>query len=42
MNVPSIATCIKNGFIITGIHYDAAFINGKYVHEYIVEKILEK
>ena len=42
LNIASIATCIKNGFIITGIHYDAAFINGKYVHEYIVEKILEK
>lgn len=41
-NISSIANCIKHGFIITGIHYDAAFINGKWVHEYIVEKILEK
>ena len=41
-NIPSIANCIKHGFIITGIHYDAAFINGKWVHEYIVEKMLEK
>ena len=41
-NIPSIANCIKNGFIITGIQYDAAFINGKWVHEYTVEKILEK
>ena len=41
-NIPSIANCIKHGFIITGINYDAAFINGKWVHEYIVEKILEK
>ena len=32
----------KRGFIITGIHYDAAFINGKWHHEYILEKILEK
>ncbi len=42
LNIASIATCIKNGFIITGIHYNAAFINGKWYHEYIVEKILEK
>ena len=41
-NIPSIANCIKHGFIITGINYDAAFINGKWAHEYIVEKILEK
>lgn len=41
-NISSIANCIKHGFIITGIHYDAAFINGKWVHEYIVEKMLEK
>ena len=40
-NIPSIANCIKHGFIITGIHYDAAFINGKWVHEYIVEKKLD-
>ena len=42
LNIPSITACIKNGFIITGIHYDAAFINGKWHHEYILEKILEK
>ena len=42
LNIASIAACIKNGFIITGIHYDAAFINGKWHHEYILEKILEK
>ncbi len=41
-NIPSIANCIKHGFIITGINYDAAFINGKWVHEYIVEKVLDK
>lgn len=40
-NIPSIANCIKNGFIITGINYDTAYINGEYVHEYIVEKILQ-
>ena len=41
-NIASIMNCIKHGFIITGINYDAAFIIGKWVHEYIVEKILEK
>ena len=41
-NIPSIANCIKNGFVITGIQYDAAFINGKYVHHYLVEKKLEE
>jgi RimJ/RimL family protein N-acetyltransferase len=42
VNIASIANCIKNGFVITGIHHDAAFINGKWVDEYILEKILEK
>ena len=42
MNIPSIANCIKNGFLIIGLQRDAAIINGKYVHHYLVEKILEK
>ena len=41
-NIASIVNSIKHGFIITGIRYDAAFINGQYVHEYIIEKMLEK
>ncbi|MBO7042906.1 MAG: GNAT family N-acetyltransferase [Alphaproteobacteria bacterium] len=40
-NIPSIANCIKHGFIITGIEYDEVFINGKWLHHYMVEKILE-
>ena len=39
-NIASIANCIKNGFVITGIHYDAVFINNKWINEYILEKIL--
>ncbi|MBO7559954.1 MAG: GNAT family N-acetyltransferase [Alphaproteobacteria bacterium] len=41
-NIRSIGNNLKNGFIITGILHDAVCINGKYVHEYIFEKILEK
>lgn len=41
-NIPSIANCIKNGFIITGIEYDAAYIKGRYLHHYSLEKIIEK
>lgn len=41
-NTPSIVNLLKNGFIITGIKYDTAYINGKWHHEYILEKILEK
>lgn len=42
MNIPSIVNCIKHGFIITGILYDAVCINNKWVHEYLFEKIIEK
>ena len=41
LNIPSIANSIKAGFLITGIHHNAAKINGKIMHEYIVEKTLE-
>ena len=41
INIPSIGNCIKNGFLIVGLKRDAAIINGKYVHHYIVEKILD-
>lgn len=30
------------GRLDAGEDFDAAFINGKWVHEYIVEKMLEK
>ena len=40
-NIPSIMNCLKAGFIITGIHHNAAKINGQFMHEYFVEKLLE-
>ena len=40
VNIPSVGNCIKNGFLIVGLKRDAAIINGKYVHHYIVEKVL--
>lgn len=42
LNIPSIVNCIKAGFIITGIHHNAAKIKGKWVHEYILEKNLNE
>ena len=39
-NIPSIINCIKHGFIITGICYNAVYINGKWIHEYIAQKEL--
>lgn len=42
MNIPSIANAIKAGFLITGIHHNAVKINGKYMHEYVIEKSLEE
>ena len=41
VNIPSIGNCIKNGFLIVGLKRDAAIINGKYIHHYVVEKVLE-
>ena len=41
-NIRSIGNNLKNGFIISGILHDAVCINGKYVHEYIFEKILDR
>lgn len=40
MNIPSIVNCLKSGFLITGIHHNAAKVNGKIMHEYVIEKIL--
>ncbi len=40
-NIPSIVNCIKNRFIITGIKYDDAYINNKWVHMYILEKVIK-
>lgn len=42
LNIPSITNCIKAGFLITGIHHNVAKINGKVMHEYSVEKILDE
>ena len=41
LNIPSIANSIKAGFLITGINHNAAKINGKIMHEYTIEKILD-
>jgi len=40
-NITSLATFIKQDFLITGIQYNVVFINGRWMHEYIVEKILD-
>ena len=42
LNVPSIANCIKAGFLITGINHNAAKIHGKIMHAYTVEKVLDE
>lgn len=41
-NMASINNCLKHGFVITGIKHDSAYINGEWIHEYILEKIIEK
>jgi len=41
-NLPSLGNCMKHGYEITGIKHDSAYINGKWIHEYILEKIIEK
>ena len=41
-NTPSIMNLLKNGFIISGIKHNTAYIKGEWHHEYILEKILEK
>ena len=41
-NTRSIGNLLKSGYEIVGISHDAAFIDGEWHHEYILEKILEK
>ncbi len=41
-NIRSLGNLLKNGYEIVGILHDAAFIDGEWYHEYILEKILEK
>jgi len=38
----SLGNLLKQGYEIVGILHDTAFIDGKWHHEYILEKILEK
>ncbi len=40
-NVRSLNNLLKNGYEIIGIKHDHAFINNEWVHEYILEKILD-
>jgi len=41
VNLPSLINCLKHGYLITGLERDTAFINGKWVHKYMLEKILD-
>ena len=41
-NIRSLGNCVKNGWEVVGIQHDAAFIDGEWHHEYILEKILEQ
>lgn len=41
-NISSIVNLLKNGFIITGIKHDTAYINNQWQHEYFAEKFLDK
>ncbi len=40
-NMASIMNLLTNGFIITGIKHDTAYINGQWLHEYFTEKNLD-
>ncbi len=40
LNIPSIATFIKSGFLITGLQRNVDIVNGKFIHRYAVEKDL--
>ena len=40
LNIPSIATFIKSGFLITGLQRNVDKVNGNFIHRYMVEKDL--
>ena len=41
-NIRSLNNLLKHGYNIVGIKHDAAIIDNEWIHEYILEKILEK
>ena len=41
-NIRSLGNLIKNGYEISGVKHEYAFINGKWFHQYELEKIIRK